>query len=293
MGINIKMCILPERLYRMKVKKYSGELVEFDIDRLKGSLSKSGAAPDVVNEVWESMKPLLYEGITTRALYKLAFRLLKKEADSFAARYSLKKALRDLGPAGYYFEEWIAKLFEYAQYQTITGQLLVGHSVSHEVDVVAQNEKEMLLIECKFRNTVDAKISVTTPMYFLSRIKDLEGLDFSFFDEKRRFTAGWLATNAYMTTDSIQFANHYGVQLLAWNYPPESSIKRRVDHAGLYPVTCLTTLVKAEKDKLLKQGCVLVKDVLDDPSYLQSLNLALRKERRIIQEATELVNHQK
>lgn len=277
----------------MKVKKYSGELVEFDIDRLKGSLAKSGATPDVVNEVWESMKPLLYEGITTRSLYRLAFRLLKKEADSFAARYSLKKALRDLGPAGYYFEEWISRLFRYANYQTVTSQLLTGNSVTHEVDVVAQNSDELLLIECKFRNTVDAKISVTTPMYFLSRMKDLEGLDFSFFGEKRQFTAGWLITNAYMTTDSIQFANHYGVHLLAWDYPPELSIKRRVDNAGLYPVTCLTTLIKAEKDKLLQQGCILVKDILDNPAYLGSLNLAPRKERRITQEAIELVNHQK
>lgn len=277
----------------MKVKKYSGELVEFDIDRLKGSLAKSGATPDVVNAVWESMKPLVHEGITTRALYKLAFRLLKKEADSFAARYSLKKALRDLGPAGYYFEEWISRLFQHAQYQTVTGQLLGGHSVNHEVDVVAQNKDKMLLIECKFRNTVDAKISVTTPMYFLSRMKDLEGLDFSFFGEKRRFTAGWLITNAYMTTDSIQFANYYGVHLLAWDYPPESSIKRRVDNAGLYPVTCLTTLIKAEKDKLLQQGCILVRDILDNPAYLDSLALTPHKEKRIIREATELVNHQK
>jgi len=277
----------------MKVKKYSGELVDFDVNRIKGSLAKSGATLDEVDDVWESRKSSLYEGISTRSLYKMAFRLLKRKADSFAARYSLKKALRDLGPAGYYFEEWVGRLFGYADYQTVTGQVLMGKSVSHEVDVVAQNDTDMLLIECKFRNTVDAKISVTTPMYFLSRIKDLAGLDFTFFEKKRQFTAGWLVTNAYMTTDSIQFAQYYGVNLLAWDYPPESSIKRRVDNAGLYPVTCLTTIKKAEKDALLQQGCVLVKDILGRPDYLQTLNLAPAKQKRIIQEAVELVNHQK
>lgn len=276
----------------MKVKKYSGEFVEFDVNRLKASLAKSGATPAVVNEIWESMKPFLFEGMSTRLLYKIAFRLLKKEADSFAARYSLKKALRDLGPAGYYFEKWVGRLFEYAGYKTVTGQLLAGNAVSHEVDVVAQNDTEMLLIECKFRNTVDARISVTTPMYFLSRINDLQNLAFAFFGNERKFTAGWLVTNAYMTTDSIRFADYYNVNLLAWDYPRETSIKRRVDHAGLYPVTCLTTLTKAEKDKLLEHGCLLVKDILDEPAYLQALNLAARKARRIIQEAIELVNHQ-
>ncbi|HWK59172.1 MAG TPA: restriction endonuclease [Parapedobacter sp.] len=277
----------------MQVKKYSGELVEFDLRRLKGSLSKSGASPDVVDEVWETMKPMVYDGISTRDLYKLAFRLLKREADSFAARYSLKRALKDLGPAGYYFEQWVAKLFNHAHYQTLTGQLLAGNSVTHEIDVVAQKGDEMLLVECKFRNTDDAKITVTTPMYFLSRVNDFNGRTFSFFGKDMPFTAGWLVTNAYMTTDSIDFSAYYNLNLLAWNYPEESSIKRRVDNAGLYPITCLTTVNKAEKDILLKQGCILVKDIVDDTAQLDSLDCAPRKKRRIIQEATELVNHQK
>ncbi|WP_262245531.1 restriction endonuclease [Parapedobacter soli] len=277
----------------MQVKKYSGELVEFDLGRLKGSLSKSGASPDVVDDVWERMKPMVYDGIDTRELYRLAFRLLKREADSFAARYSLKRALKDLGPAGYYFEQWVSRLFNHANYQTLTGQLLEGNSVTHEVDVVAQKDNELLLVECKFRNTEDAKITVTTPMYFLSRVNDFAGRTFSFFGKEMEFTAGWLVTNAYMTTDSINFSAYYHLNLLAWNYPEESSIKRRVDNAGLYPVTCLTTINKAEKDILLKQGCILVKDIVDDISQLDSLDCAPRKKSRITQEAIELVNHQK
>lgn len=277
----------------MQVKKYSGELVEFDLRRLKGSLSKSGATPDVVDEVWEKMKPMVYDEISTRDLYKMAFRLLKREADSFAARYSLKRALKDLGPAGYYFEQWVARLFNHADYQTLTGQHLAGNSVTHEIDVVAQKDDELLLVECKFRNTEDAKITVTTPMYFLSRVNDFEGRIFSFFGKDMPFTSGWLVTNAYMTTDSIDFSVYYRLNLLSWNYPEETSIKRRVDNAGLYPITCLTTINKAEKDILLKQGCILVKDIVGDPSQLDSLGCAPRKKRRIIQEATELVNHQK
>ncbi len=278
---------------RMQVKKYSGELVEFDVNRLKGSLSKSGASPDVVDDVWTSMKPFLYEGIPTRDLYKIAFRLLKKQSDSFAARYSLKRALKDLGPAGYHFEQWVAKLFEHVHYRTLTGQILIGHSISHEIDVIAQNDNELLLVECKFRNTEDAKISVTTPMYFLSRVKDLENVAFTFFGKSMCFTAGWLVTNAYMTTDSIRFAQHYGVNLLAWDYPEASSIKRRVDDTGLYPITCLTTITKAEKEVLLKRGCILVKDILHDHTLLEALDCAPRKVRRIIEEATALVNHYK
>src|SRR5690606_30017126 len=175
----------------------------------------------------------------------------------------------------------------------LTGQHLAGNSVTHEIDVVAQKDDELLLVECKFRNTEDAKITVTTPMYFLSRVNDFEGRIFSFFGKDMPFTSGWLVTNAYMTTDSIDFSVYYRLNLLSWNYPEETSIKRRVDNAGLYPITCLTTINKAEKDILLKQGCILVKDIVGNPSQLDSLDCAPRKKRRIIQEATELVNHQK
>src|SRR5690606_14991545 len=98
--------------------------------------------------------------------------------------------------------------FNRVHYQTITGQQLMGNSVSHEVDVVAQKDDELLVVECKFRNTEDAKITVTTPMYFLSRVNDFEGLSFSFFGKNMCFTAGWLVTNAYMTTDSIRFSEY-------------------------------------------------------------------------------------
>jgi hypothetical protein len=95
-----------------KVKKYSGELTDFDLEKLKLSLSKSGASDIEIDEVLECMKPHLHDGITTKALYKLAFRQLKKVSGTFAARYSLKRALRDLGPAGYYFEKWTSKFLQ-------------------------------------------------------------------------------------------------------------------------------------------------------------------------------------
>jgi len=185
----------------MRVTKYSGELVPFNVDSLKHSLVRSGADDDQVDQVYKDIDSHLYDGISTRELYELAFDSLKKQRNSFAARYSLKKALRDLGPEGFYFEDWIGRLFSEEGYQTVTGQVVQGHAVSHEIDVVAVKEGEgMLAIECKFRNDVDAKISVTTPMYFMSRVKDIKDKDFEFFGKKRQFTDGWLVTNAYLTS---------------------------------------------------------------------------------------------
>ncbi|GAA4793412.1 hypothetical protein GCM10023231_22120 [Olivibacter ginsenosidimutans] len=274
----------------MKVRKYTGELVDFDLDRLKGSLLKSGASEETVEAIWDKMSRSVFNGITTRQLYKMAFQLLKQQRHSLAARYSLKKALRDLGPTGYLFEKWVARLFEYMHYQTVTGLILEGNAVSHEVDVAAQKEDELLLIECKFRNTVDAKVNVTNPMYFLSRFVDLKEKSFNFFGKSTKFNQPWLITNAYLTKDAIDFANYYKIHLLSWDYPEGNSIKNRVDHAGLYPLTCLTSINASEKEKLMSAHYMLVKDILDNPASLDSLEATPQRVNKIYNEAYELIH---
>lgn len=274
----------------MQVKKHSGELVPFNPESLRYSLSRSGASPQEVEGVFNNIESKLYDGIPTRELYELAFAYLKACRETYAARYSLKKSLRDLGPEGFYFEKWIARIFQEDGYQAITGQTIQGHAVTHEIDVVASKGNELLAIECKFRNDVDAKISVTTPMYFMSRVKDITDIVYRFFNKSLKVSEGWLVTNAYLTTDSIKFGEYHGMNLLSWDYPKGNSLKLRVDNNGEYPITCLTTLTAQDKAHLLKSQCILVKDIVRDPSFLQVISIDKEMKKRILAEAHDLIN---
>lgn len=274
----------------MRVKKYTGELVPFDESALRHSLTRSGANEEEVNLVYKTIQSSLYDGISTKELYEMAFNTLRGKKNSYAARYSLKKAIRELGPEGFYFEKWIARLFQEDGYKAITGQTVQGHAVSHEIDVVALKGNEMLAIECKFRNDAEAKISVTTPMYFKSRKDDITGISYTFFNKQQEFTDGWLVTNAYLTKDSIAFGEYYKMNLLAWDYPKDNSIKLRVDSNAEYPVTCLTNITDQDKAMLLKNQCILVKDLLHQPQVLDQIEVPKDKQSLIIKEATELVN---
>lgn len=280
----------PQTDLPVRITKFSGELTPFDQEKLKGSLYKSGASRAEVEQVMDEILPLIYDGIRSRSLYQLAFKHLKRVSNALAARYSLKRALRDLGPAGYHFEKWVAKFFHSYGYQTVTSQLIAGIAVTHEADVIAQKGKDTYWIECKFRNTVDAKITVTTPMYLLSRIKDISERTYHLFGQDARFTKGWLVTNAYFTSDSIQFGTHYGIDMLSWDYPSGRSIKNLVDRKSLYPVTCLTTLSLKEKEMLLTDGCIMVKDLMLNMRYLDKLAISKRKKNVIYREVCDLLN---
>ncbi|WP_312760783.1 restriction endonuclease [Epilithonimonas sp.] len=273
----------------MNIKNNAGETVEFEISKLENSLRNSGAGEQSLKRVLETILPKCFDGITTGELYRMAFEELKKISNSVAARYSLKKALLELGPAGFYFEQWIARVFQNIGYKTETGQLIKGHAVTHEADVIAKKDDKTYWVECKFRNAEDTKISVTTPMYVLSRIKDISNIQYNLFGTKTEFTDGWLITNTYFTKDSIAFSEYYGLRLLSWDYPKDKNIKSLVDQNALYPITCLTTLDGKQKQKLLEEKCVLAKELFNNQNLLNILELNEEKKSEVLKEARELM----
>ncbi|WP_027384790.1 restriction endonuclease [Epilithonimonas caeni] len=273
----------------MKIKNNAGETVEFEISKLENSLRNSGAGEQSVKRVLETVLPKCFEGITTGELYRMAFEELKKISNSVAARYSLKKALLELGPAGFYFEQWISRVFQNIGYKTETGQLIKGHSVTHEADVIAKKDSKTYWVECKFRNAEDTKISVTTPMYVLSRIKDISDIQYDLFGTKTEFTDGWLITNTYFTKDSVAFSEYYGLRLLSWDYPKDKNIKSLVDQNALYPITCLTTLYGKQKQRLLEKRCILTKELFNNQNLLNILELSQEKKSEVLKEVKELM----
>ncbi len=277
----------------MKIKNNYGELVEFDPTKLESSLRNAGAEEKDIEAIVAMITPKCFDGISTKEVYKMAFDALKSLSNAVAARYSLKKALLDLGPAGFYFEQWIARVFQAIGYQTETGKHIKGHAVTHEADVIAHKDEKTYWMECKFRNASETKISVTTPMYVLTRIKDISGIEHNLFNKKVQFTDGWLVTNAHFTTDSVALGEYYNLKMLSWSYPKDKGLRNLVDVNLLYPVTCLTTISETQEKYLMENGCLLVKELVDDQKFVSLLKLNHDNEKALLQEAHELLRMKK
>ena len=272
----------------MKVVKYSGDTVDFNSNKLLKSLLKAGANPEQAQHIISTISAQLFDGMATKQIYKMAFALLKKNSNAHAARYNLREAIRMLGPAGFYFEKYIARLFESEGYKTKTNLVLQGKCVTHEIDVLIQKDSEMGMIECKFHAGREVASDVKVPMYILSRFNDLKTKSHPFFDSKSPLTSCWIVTNNRFTTDAITFANCSGLQLLSWNYPENNCLKSKTDQNKLYPITCLTTLSLAEKEHLLQEELLLVKDILTHSSVLNTIGLSPNRIQNVLKEAREL-----
>jgi Restriction endonuclease/ATP cone domain len=272
----------------MKIVKHSGDIVDFDPLKLKKSLLKSGANKAVVDTILQTINKEIYEGISTKQIYKMAFGLLKKASNSHAARYNLKEAIRLLGPAGFFFEKYIARIFASEHYETKTNLTLQGKCVSHEIDVLIKKDQVISMVECKFHMGKDANSDVKVPMYILSRFNDLKERPHAIFSGKESISECWIVTNNRFTSDAIAFAECSGLHLLSWNYPEHKSISNRNTDNYLYPVTCLTTLSLAEKDRLLVLDVILVKEIMHNSACLEQIGLSANRIKNVLKEASEL-----
>lgn len=275
----------------MKIVKHSGAVVEYNPEKLKNSLSKSGAGDKIIEGIMQEIQSKIYEGISTKQIYKMAFALLKKTANHHAARYNLREAIRLLGPAGFFFEKYTARLFASEGYKTMTNLTLFGKCVSHEVDVFVKKEHDVAMIECKFHMGREAASDVKVPMYILSRFNDLKERKHRIFTEKESITKCWIVTNNRFTSDAIDFSKCMGLNLLSWDYPHNDNLKTKNDVNGLYPITCLTTLTFAEKDKLLNLDIILVRELTGSSELLNKIGLSPIRIKNVLKEAAELCRY--
>jgi hypothetical protein len=275
----------------MKIVKHSGNIVDYNPLKLKQSLLKSGASKLEVEAILHTIEGQIYEGISTKQIYKMAFNLLKKASHSQAARYNLKEAIRLLGPTGFFFEKYIARLFSSENYQTQTNFILQGKCVSHEIDVLIKNDNAIAMVECKFHLGKDANSDVKVPMYILSRFNDLKENRHTIYTRNDSISQCWIVTNNRFTADAIAFAKCSKLNLLSWNYPENNNLKTKNDSNFMYPVTCLTTLSLAEKDKLLVLDVILVKEIINNSDCLEKIGLSPNRIKNVLKEASELVEY--
>lgn len=267
------------------VVKYSGEEVLFDSQKLKNSLLNSGASENTASHIASNIAANLKSGAKTKEIYQQAHKLLKTHEKNKAARYGLKKAILDLGPSGYPFERFVAEIMQHEGFTTKVGTTMQGKCVTHEVDVFAENEGRVYMMECKFHNKLGYKTDVKVPMYIKSRFEDLQYMWQKEENLKDKYMQGWVVTNARFTSDAIDFGNCSGLRMMSWDYPEGRSLKDLINKHSLFPITSLSGLSKAHKETLLAAGVVLAKTLCETPEKLHEYGIEKSKLEKIILEA--------
>jgi hypothetical protein len=269
------------------VTKANGKQETFSKGKLVTSLKKAGSELDVAEEIANHIEEELEQGMSTSQIYKHAFFLLAKNNERIATRYSLRRAVMDLGPSGFPFEQYIAAIFKEKGFEVKTGQILLGGCVEHEVDIVAWNENKLVVVEAKFHNELGTRTDLKVALYVKARQDDLKETWFD-YGKKRKVDEGLLITNTKFTSTAIRYAECKGLIFIGWNYPEKGNLQDMIIDSGLHPLTCLQTLSSHHKKSLLSQNIVLCKTIIEDQESLRQLHLDRGQIDTVIKEIKSL-----
>lgn len=271
----------------IQVVKANGAREAFDNDKLLGSLVSAGASTKVAEEIVDHITEELHDGMSTQQIYRHAFFLLHKRERPVAMRYSLRRAVMELGPTGFPFEKFVGQILHEKGFEVLTDQQVLGHCVPHEVDVVAWNENKLIMAEAKFHNELGLRSDVKTALYVKARMDDLKDTTFR-YGKDRKLDEMWLVTNTKFTSTAIHYAGCVGLTLIGWNYPAKGNLQDMIEDSGVLPITLITQLSGSQKKMLTERGVVMCKSLSEDSSILRSLGITNEKAAAILEEVKGL-----
>ena len=273
-----------------EIIKASGKTEEFNIQKLVDSLIRSGATEDVALDIAKKVESQIKPSMHTKHIYRIARKILRQYSKTADMRYSIKKAIYMLGPAGYQFEKYFAGILKTYGYSAETNRFLKGFCVTHEVDIFAVRDNTGSVMECKYHSNGGKPTDVKIALYVYSRFMDIKKAYELNHENRVSINEGWLVTNTRCTSDAIKYAGCVGLKIVSWKYPDENSLERMIENKKLYPVTILSSIKKSSLNSLFMNDIVLVRDIadMDEGMFIKRSGLDMAAARTLKKEADEL-----
>lgn len=277
----------------MTITKSDGMKQLFEEKKLINSLERVGANHDVIDEVICEVEKETRDGMTTADIYHRAFALLHKHSRHIAVKYSIRRAMLELGPDGFPFEKFVARIFQIWGFETLTDQALMGKCVEHEIDVVAWKANQLIMIEAKYHNEFGMKSDIKVVLYVKARFDDLSLNTFQFGGKMRGLTDRYLITNTKFTDKAITYGKCSGLNLIGWNYPAGNSLHEIIGQNGLHPISCITSLSRDQKKNLIGNNVLVCVDIIGNPDCLDEIGVRGNEKEKVLSEVQMIIEEAK
>ncbi len=260
----------------MQIKKASGDLERFNSRKIYFSIRQAGGSSRLANDAIKAVKSKIREGTSTKEILNFLLKFLKREP-GVSQRYDLKRSIMSLGPSGFPFEDFFARVLDFYGYKTETNKSFKGKMIIQEVDVTAEKNNQKWMIECKYHNEPGSITRLDPAMYTYARFLDIS---------KYNFTGSWLATNTKCSDDAVNYSIGVKQKITSWNYPKGESLMELIEKKNIYPVTILKTLNQETLNKLYSLKLVVALDLLNknESWFIENLNLSEKQTREIREE---------
>jgi hypothetical protein len=246
------------------VVKGNGQKEVYKKEKIAQSLKRLNFNQDEIENILFEIDKHLPSVITTKKLFQFIFNYLKDKKEVASYKYNLKKAILELGPAGYSFEKFIAHLLKLYDYKVKHNVFLTGKCLTYEIDVLAEKDNVTYIGECKFHQQSWQVNDIKVVLYSYARFLDIK-------NEKGN-QHPFIITNTRFTSEVHKFANCYNIKLLSWDFPDEN-LPYLIDNKKAYPLTILDFLPLKSIQKFFTYDIVLIHDFINkDKNYLKKIS---------------------
>jgi hypothetical protein len=277
----------------ISITKSDGTKQLFEEEKLVSSLKRVGASPEAIDDVVDEIGKEIRDGMTTSEIYRRAFDLLRKHSTKVAAKYSVRRAMIELGPDGFPFERFVARLFKMWGYDSVTDQIVLGKCVDHEVDVIAWKDDTLAMVEAKYHNEFGLKSDLKVSLYVKARYDDIQENEYDYGGKKRKLNERWLITNTKFTDKAVQYSECNNIKLLGWNYPEKGNLHELISENSLHPIACLTSLTRDQKRELAGLNIMVCLDLVGNPQALSQIGVKPEEHEKILTEAQVVIEQAK
>jgi len=263
------------------------EQERFSLKKVYRSARRVGASKGLAQKIVGIISREAYPGIATSEIFDRINSLLYQKQPQAALRFNLKKAMKRLGPSGFPFEKFAAKILASSGFEIQLNQYIQGYCCLYETDVLAKKGNILYLVECKYRNQPGGIVHLNNVLANQAKFLDiLKGGHC-----KKVKLRSLLVTNSKFTDQAIKYSQCVGMELLGWSYPRKNGLEHIIDRENLYPITVLPSLKPYLADVFVSNNIMLVKDLLglDINRFLKETGISIRQLRPLMEEAKILI----
>ncbi|MFA5392211.1 MAG: hypothetical protein WC306_00745 [Candidatus Paceibacterota bacterium] len=240
-----------------------GEREPFSWRKVYQSAVRVGAQKALAKHIASQIEKEVYNNIRTSEIFKKVKEYLYQDFPKGAMRFSLKEAMRKLGPSGFPFEKYISEIFKRLGFAVQINQHLPGKCVLHEIDLLAKIDKQLLIGECKFHSLPGSRVDLKVALSTYARYLDLNtGNFFKKESLKKLKIRPILITNTKFTSEAIRYAECMKIDLLGWRYPEDRGLEYVIESNKFYPITILPSLKSDVLNVCGKEQIMLAQDLL-------------------------------
>ena len=243
----------------MEIVKWDGRREQFDIDKLRHSLLRLGAPPELAKSVSEQIEREAYSGITSKEIFDLVTAKLKTHEPAISLREDLKTGLARMN-GGSEFEEYVRLIFRAHGYSVKGNTVVQGRCVTHEIDGIAERDDECIYLEIKHHSRPHSYTPFDVTLAAKAKWDDLQAGHES-GSTRYCFNRVLVVSNTRLSAHASQYAECVGIDHLGWNVPPGRGFDCMIEEKGLYPITILRTLHEEERDILSKNGILTLQQL--------------------------------